>query len=202
MEISVVVTNFNYGKYLGRCIRSLLNQSIDSSRYEIIVVDDASTDDSREIMKAFSSSIKPIFLEVNSGLAVASNTGIKSAQSRYIVRVDADDYVHSDFLRTLLISFDFFGNDCEAVALDYFNVSESGQVISYGDSSAEPIACAIAFKLDALEQIGLYNSSLRLNEEVDLRKRFLDKGFTIRQVNLPLYRYVNHRHSLTRLTLK
>lgn len=201
MEISVVVTNFNYGKYLGRCVRSLLNQSIESSQYEIIVVDDASTDDSHEILKTFSSAIRPIYLDVNSGLSVASNTGIRSAHGRYIVRVDADDYVHSDFLRTLLIGFDFFGHDCEAIALDYLNVSDSGEFISYGDASSDPIACAIAFKLDALEQIGLYDSTLRFNEEVDLRKRFLDEGFTIRQVNLPLYRYVNHRHSLTRRTL-
>lgn len=201
MEISVVVTSFNYGKYLGRCLRSLINQSIDDSRYEIIVVDDYSDDDSREIIKTFSTSIKSIFLEHNSGLAVASNMGIRAARGRYIVRVDADDYVHLDFLRTLLLGFDFFSHDYEAVSLDYLNVTESGEFLSYGDALNDPIACAIAFKLDALEQIGLYDSRLRLNEEVDLRNRFTEEGFKIRQINLPLYRYVNHDQSLTRRTL-
>ena len=48
MKVSVVVTNFNYGKWLRRCLRSLINQSFDS--YEIIVVDDLSTDNSRNIL--------------------------------------------------------------------------------------------------------------------------------------------------------
>jgi glycosyltransferase involved in cell wall biosynthesis len=201
VEITVVITNYNYGKFLGRCLRSVLNQSIDESQYEVIVVDDASTDDSREILNAYKPSVKSIFLESNSGLAFASNTGIRAAQGRYIVRVDADDYVHYDFLRTLLIGFEFFGKDYQAVALDYFNVLDSGEYLSYGNSVEFPIACAIAFKLDALEQIGFYNSSLRLNEEVELRSRFLEEGFKIRHINLPLYRYVNHDTSLTRRVL-
>lgn len=201
MEISVIVTNFNYGKFIGRCLRSLLNQSIDSSRYEIIVVDDASTDDSREILNAHLPSVRSIFLDTNSGLAFASNTGIRAARSRYIVRVDADDYVHYDFLRTLLMGFDFFGKDFQAISLDYFNVLDSGEYLSYGDALEFPIACAIAFKMDALEQIGFYNSSLRLHEEVELRSRYLEEGFKIRHINLPLYRYVNHDSSLTRRAL-
>jgi len=201
VEITVIITNYNYGKFLGRCLRSVLNQSIDRAQYEIIVVDDASTDDSKEILNAYIPSVKSIFLEKNSGLAFASNSGIRAAQGRYIVRVDADDYVHYDFLRTLLMGFDFFGKDFQAVALDYFNVLDSGEFLSYGNALEFPIACAIAFKLDALEQIGLYNSALRLNEEVDLRSRFFEEGFNIRHINLPLYRYVNHNSSLTRRAL-
>lgn len=62
-----MVTNYNYGRFLGRCLRSLINQSIDTSRYEVIVVDDCSDDDSREILKTFNKSIRTIFLEKNSG---------------------------------------------------------------------------------------------------------------------------------------
>ena len=53
MEISVIVTNYNYEKYIARCIRSLLNQSLDHSMYEIVVVDDASTDNSKDIIESF-----------------------------------------------------------------------------------------------------------------------------------------------------
>lgn len=201
MQISVVITNYNYGKYLGRCIRSCLNQSIDHSEFEIVVVDDASTDDSREILATFSDRIRLIFLSENSGLAFASNIGIKSSLGRYIVRVDADDYVHSDFLRTLLNGFEFFGREVEAIALDYLNVTDAGELLSYGNSEEFPIACAIAFKIDVLERLGFYNEVLRLNEEIDLRARFLKEGFKLRNINLPLYRYVNHNLSLTRRTL-
>ena len=52
-DVSVVVTNFNYGKYLRRCLRSLINQDLDRSRYEVIVVDDHSTDDSLDAIDEF-----------------------------------------------------------------------------------------------------------------------------------------------------
>ena len=53
MDISVIVTNFNYGKLIRRCLRSLLNQHISHDNYEIIVVDDASTDESMQALKSF-----------------------------------------------------------------------------------------------------------------------------------------------------
>lgn len=201
MNISVIVTNYNYGQLLGRCLRSLLQQSLSISDYEIIVVDDASTDDSREILSAFEDPIRVINLDENIGLAGASNIGIRAARGRYIVRVDSDDYVHADFLKVLLLGFEFFGREFEAVSLDYMNVTQAGEILQYGDSDLSPIACAIAFKLDALEQIGFYNDKLRLHEEVDLRIRFLEEGFKIKRINLPLYRYVNHKSSLSRRTL-
>ena len=53
MDISVIVTNYNYSKLIRRCIRSLLNQNIDHKNYEIIVVDDCSTDNSVEVIESF-----------------------------------------------------------------------------------------------------------------------------------------------------
>ena len=53
VDISVIVTNYNYGRVLRRCIRSLLNQELEHSRYEIIVIDDHSTDDSRDALTVF-----------------------------------------------------------------------------------------------------------------------------------------------------
>ncbi len=197
-EISVVVTNHNYGYLLGRCIRSLLSQTIDKSLYEVIVIDDGSTDDSLNILEVFSSSIRVISLQDNVGLASASNIGIKSCTSRYFVRVDADDYVHPKFLENLLLGFELVGSNYEAVSCDYFKVEEDGRIIEYGSQNEYPIACAIAFKIDAFEKLGFYNDELRINEEVDFMARFLRAGFNIHNINLPLYRYVQHNNSLTR----
>ena len=68
MEISVVITNYNYSKYLARAIRSVINQSFDKNEYEIIVIDDCSTDNSKVIIDSFASYIKPIINEFNIGL--------------------------------------------------------------------------------------------------------------------------------------
>jgi len=197
MEFSIVIANFNYGRYIARCVRSLLSQSIESTSFEVIVVDDASEDDSLAVLDTFGQSLRVLENEKNMGLAYTANVGIKSARGRYIVRVDSDDYVHKDFLRNLQLGFEFFGRQSEAISTDYLRVTPEGEFLSYGDSIVSPIACAIAFKMDALEHLGFYNDSLRINEEVDLRQRFELENYRIRNLNIPLYRYVQHSKSLT-----
>jgi glycosyltransferase involved in cell wall biosynthesis len=153
MDLSVIVTNFNYGRYLGRCLRSLLSQSVESKSFEIVVVDDASNDDSRAILGTFSDSIRTIFNDKNMGLAYSANAGILQAKGRYVVRVDADDYVHQDFIRSLMLGYEFFGAETEAVSTDYLSVTPEGRILSYGSAKEMPIACAVAYKIDALEDI-------------------------------------------------
>lgn len=201
MDISVVVTNYNYGRYLGRCIRSLVSQDLDQKNYEIIVVDDGSTDDSLDHLQVYGADVSIIALGENFGLGYAANTGLKAAKSRYVVRVDSDDFVHRSFLSTLLLGFELHGRDYEAISCDYVKVTPGGETIAYGDAESEPIACGIAFKADILEVLGYYNRNLRINEEIDLKARFAAEGFRIKNVTLPLYRYVKHDDSLTRKVL-
>lgn len=196
-QISVVITNYNYGKYLSRCIRSLLDQSLRRSDYEIIVVDDGSTDNSLEILELFSRDVTVVALEENSGLSVASNSGLRQVRTRYVVRVDSDDYVHPKFLEHLLLGFELFGADFEAVSCDYFLVTESGKFQTYGSQSTHPLSCGIAFKFEVFERLGFYNEQLRIYEEVDFMRRFIDNGYRIFHSNMPLYRYVKHGKSLT-----
>lgn len=92
INISVVIPCFNGSKYLTRCVNSILNQS--KAVYEIIVVDDCSTDASRNIihqMRCSNSKIKARFLEKNRGVSHARNEGIDYATGDYITFVDVDD---------------------------------------------------------------------------------------------------------------
>jgi glycosyltransferase involved in cell wall biosynthesis len=152
-------------------------------------------------MNTFSTEVRVIQNQANMGLAYTANVGITSAKGRYVVRLDSDDYVHADFLRTLLIGFEFFGKQAQAISTDYLKVTPVGEILSYGFAEIEPIACSIAFKMDALETLGFYNGALRIGEEVELRERFDSANFRIRNVNLPLYRYVQHSKSLTKSVL-
>ena len=170
--------------------------------YEVIVVDDASTDDSLNILDLFQKQLKVISLKENMGLAYASNAGIGQCVSRYIVRVDADDYVHPRFLETLLLGFELLGGSFEAISCNYSKVDLAGNHMSYESHENAPIACAIAFKMEALEALGFYNSDLRIGEEVDLLNRFKEEGMKSYNVTLPLYRYVQHDDSLTKKVLK
>jgi glycosyltransferase involved in cell wall biosynthesis len=199
--ISVVVTNYNYDKFLARCIRSLLNQTIPRSSYEVLVVDDASTDDSSRILSVFGNDITPIYLEKNSGLASSSNVGLRKAKGRYVVRVDSDDYVHPDFLKSILLYMELRGGETDAVALDYLKVDTEGKPLSICDGIKEPIACAIGFKFEVLEELGFYSEGMRIGEDLDLRNRFDKLQLRMGHLTLPLYRYTQHSESLTKQNL-
>lgn len=107
MEASIIITNYNYEKYVARAIRSALAQNCSKEDYEVIVVDDGSTDNSRAVIESFGKVIKPVFLEHNKGLAFARNHAIRMAQGRYVANLDSDDYIHNDFLHTGKLFFGY-----------------------------------------------------------------------------------------------
>ena len=195
--ISVLVANYNYGNYLGRCIRSILEQTLENDYYEVIVVDDGSTDESVELLKLFGDSISLVALLKNVGLASAINHGLRIAKGRYIVRVDSDDYVHPEFLRSLQLYMELKADLFDAVAADYYKVDEIGNKLALYNASLDPIACGILFKFEALGRIGFYKEGLRFGEDQELREKFINAGMRIGHLPLPLYRYTKHGDSLT-----
>ncbi len=195
LKISVIVPVHNREKFIGRCLRSLLSQSFGVGNYEVILVDDGSTDSTQKVYEAFSDDIKIIKHKKNFGLPKALNTGIKKAKGRYLVRVDSDDYVNSDFLQILYL-FITENPQYDAVACDYLLVDDKERTIKRFDCLKNPIGCGIMFKTDHLVQIGLYNENFLLHEEKELRTRF-EKKYSIDRIPLPLYRYRKHSSNMT-----
>jgi glycosyltransferase involved in cell wall biosynthesis len=88
MLISIIVTNYNYGQYIGSCLESCLAQTYASK--EIIVVDDGSTDRSRELIANYGSRIMPVYKE-NGGQGSAFNAGFAIARGDIVLFLDSDD---------------------------------------------------------------------------------------------------------------
>ena len=101
--ISVVVPVYNMGNVLPKCLNSLLNQTYQD--YEIILVDDGSTDGSSEICnrEAEKSEKIRVFHKPNGGLSSARNYGIERAKGEYIIFPDPDDWVEQDYLEHLYL---------------------------------------------------------------------------------------------------
>ena len=200
MKFSIIITCYNREKLISRCIRSALHQkNINRYDYEIIVVDDFSRDKSLEKIDEFDSLIRIIKNKKNYGLAFSRNVGLNKAKGKYVVMLDSDDFLAENFL---FISGLFLeSNTWDAAATDYFKVNLRGVKIKKESAKKNPIACGILFRKKCLESIKFYNQKLRLNEEVDLMKRFLKK-YKLGFINLPLYRYTKHRKSLTGLKNK
>jgi len=197
MEISVIVTNYNYGRYLSRCIRSLANQSFSKDEFEIIVIDDASTDDSKRYMDIHSDVVKPIYNAKNLGLAASCNKAIRQAMGKFIIRVDADDFVSRDTLKVHHLFLSHNKGDINATSSDYYEIDNSETVIRRRNGTTFPIACGVMFKLDDMLELGLYNENIP-REDVDFRSRFLKSGRHIYNIPIPFYKYTQHSESMTK----
>lgn len=97
--VSVLMQNYNHGKYLVRALQAHLQQTIPP--LEIIVVDDASTDNSRDVIEEIAlkhTCVRPIYHAVNRGVVSAMNTGLAEAKGYYVCFAAADDLVAPEFL--------------------------------------------------------------------------------------------------------
>ena len=104
MKLSIVIPLYNKEKYIDRCIESLLNQDLAPSEYEIIVINDGSTDTSYSIAEEFAKTNENVHLysQENKGLSVTRNRGMELAKGDYIYFLDADDYIASDVIKNLV----------------------------------------------------------------------------------------------------
>jgi glycosyltransferase involved in cell wall biosynthesis len=100
--VAVIISNYNYSAYLAEAIQSVLAQTRKPD--EIIVVDDGSTDNSRDIALSFGSAVK-LISQQNAGVANARNTGITASKSSLIVCLDADDRLDRRYIESLLPAF-------------------------------------------------------------------------------------------------
>lgn len=94
--VSVVITNYNYEKYVGECVASVLEQ--DLMDLEIVIVDDGSTDASRLVTSSFEDPRITTLYKQNGGMISSFNTGFSASRGRIVIFLDADDYLNQGAL--------------------------------------------------------------------------------------------------------
>jgi glycosyltransferase involved in cell wall biosynthesis len=92
--VSIVVVNYNYARFLPRSIGSALAQT--HPRTEVIVVDDASVDDSREVIQGYADRVKPVLQPRNAGQGAAFNAGFAASRGEVVLFLDADDWLYPE----------------------------------------------------------------------------------------------------------
>ena len=104
MDLSIVIPLYNAEAYIKDCLSSLVKQSIDPGRYEIMVVDDGSTDNSLKVAKDFAANYPNVRVieQENQGVSAARNAGIDQARGTYLYFIDADDYLAQNTLDKVL----------------------------------------------------------------------------------------------------
>jgi GT2 family glycosyltransferase len=186
-RVSVVVCTFNGGRTLEQCLRSLL--ALDYPDYEVIVVDDGSTDDTASILSRFSS--VQVITQSNRGLSVARNVGLRAATGPIIAYTDSDCFAESQWLTQMVYQLQCTG----AAAVGGPNLTpEDGWLASCvaaspgqpshvleSDQVAEHIpGCNMAFRREALEAINGFDPRYRAaGDDVDVCWRLQQAGFWI-----------------------
>jgi glycosyltransferase involved in cell wall biosynthesis len=198
--VSVLIPVHNEEKYIGRCIRSILNQTMNRDDYEIIAINDGSDDRTNYALSLFTEDVNIINNGTKLGLPGSLNVGVRAARGQYIVRLDGDDYVTSEYLN--IMSYFLRTNQyMDAVACDYLEVDDAGNLLARKNCMEDPVGCGIMFRVDQLLEVGLYDDKFLVHEDRDLRIRFTKK-YKIHRIELPLYRYRRHLDNMTNDTTR
>lgn len=124
-KISIITASYNYAEYIGETIKSVINQSFQD--WEMIIIDDGSTDNSVEVIKQYIQKNNKIRLlshlnNENKGLVATLKLGISQAKGEYIVFLESDDYIRKDYLEKKLAAFEKYPE----VGLIYNNIQTFG----------------------------------------------------------------------------
>ena len=209
MDLSIVITTFNYKQYILECIDSCLDQKPHHLQYEIIVVDDGSTDDTPNILSKLTSKRLRVFRINNSGIEKASNYGFSRAIGKYLVRLDADDLLTPIFCQVaekiLHSRHGFYYSDYNVIDSKSHVLSQMrlpkfcmDEIVSRGDF----LATGTIYDADLIRQVGGY-STRRVNsglENYELVLELLDRGVQGFHIPIPLFCY--RRHSLNLSEIK
>lgn len=178
MKVSVIITTYNRKNFVKRAIASVLCQ--DFKEYEVIVVDDGSTDSTREALSIFGSRIRAIFHPTNKGVSVARNTGIRQARYPFIAFLDSDDYW---LPKKLSFQIQFFKENPDAIACQTQEIwirrgkrvnpkkrhlKPSGDIFIPSLRLCLVSPSCVMLKRRVFEEVGLFDEELPVCEDYDL----------------------------------
>lgn len=213
--ISIVVPIYNVGKYLKRCIESVINQSY--KNLQIILVDDGSTDGSGEICDTYAQNDSRIEVihKKNGGLSEARNVGIDVAVGEYIAFIDSDDWIRSDYVEALKRAIDIGKTKISACAylktfqktitenkdnicrisncMEIWNINEAYQHL-FLNRRIDNSACAKLYARDLFKNIRYPVGKLYEDQFVTYKLFHISQGVTF--INSQMYFYFDRPGSI------
>lgn len=195
--VSIIIPAYNYARFLPFAVDSALNQNY--SNFELIVVNDGSTDDTHEVVQSYADRIRYI-QQVNQGLSAARNSGIREANGEYLVFLDADDILKPNMIRQSLETLGKLGSEFSLVAHLPELINEKGDLIdrSWGRFPKVDIEVTcldlmiqnrfpptVLARKQVFKEVGGFDLELKASEDRDMWVR-IARRFRIFRLNEPL----------------
>ena len=211
MRFSIIIPVYNVEEFLPKCLDSALRQTF--ADYEIVAVNDGSTDSSMAILELYQKKNKAlrVISQKNKGLGGARNTGIQHASGEYLVFLDSDDYIPDDMLEKLdgyLREYDL-----DILAFDCDMVDREGRVLQRATLSdysehftkltqkqfllLEPTSCTKVYRRTLYTQQNIWFPERLWYEDFATVFRLAPSAKHIGYLKEPLYKYVQHDSSIT-----
>lgn len=199
MAFSVLMANYNNGKYIKKAIESVLNQTY--SKWELIIVDDASTDNSLEIIKPYlrNKRIKLIKHKKNLGCGATKKTCARNANGELLGVLDSDDVLHKDAVK-IMVKTHQDNPDCGLIYSTFYvcdnnlkikNIFEKVGKIGKGKTTQQSnkvISHFATFKRSAYDKTGGFDLKQRKAADKDIYLK-LEEVTKLKFINKPLYYY-------------
>lgn len=220
LDLSIIVPVFNVDKYLSGCIESVLKQKLNEDAFEIIIIDDESTDDSLKIAKRYEATNLNIRVisQKNKGLGGARNTGLQYACGEYVLFLDSDDSLVPNSIQLILDRIK--KDDLDLLRFNYESVLEDGSILTKKKNSLYSIgysnslfwgeeflysqlgwACyawQFIIKRDFLISNALYFNESIYFEDVEWLVRVLLQAKRVSSIDHCVYNYLQRQGSITR----
>lgn len=208
-KYSIIIPVYNAANFISRCLDSAINQNFDD--YEIIIVNDGSTDNSESIINSYKNNKIKYFHKKNGGVSDARNYGISKVSSEYFLFLDADDYIETNLLSSVnkvinkdidVLSFNmtivsndaimitkkpvFNSLDGEAAILEFINKNELFDT-----------PCGYVYKTSYFKKNNFVYQVNRVHEDFGLTPLIILNANNVKSIEKSLYYYIKNDNSIT-----
>lgn len=182
-KVSIIIPVYNKEKYLRRTLDSVINQNLHN--FEVLIVNDGSTDNSKKIIAEYVEKdcrIKAIDI-LNNGVSNARNVGLKNANGKWIQFLDADDFIQSNYLSTVLNNSEALNSDI--IFSDFLMLDEKENIVkkvesSYSGTVSGSKICDLFMKLQKMNGFfGFISNKLFKRQLLDSLCYFFDTNITL-----------------------
>lgn len=193
MKVSIIIRAYNSERTIRKAVDSVLNQDFPKKHFEVIVINDGSTDKTLEILKTYGKQIR-LINQKNQGAILAANKGFRLAKGKYLICLDADDYFSKNLLKKMTAVLDK-NSELNFVYCNYYEKLKNGRVrLKEVKNIFQTLACTTMYRKKDLAKIGFWKK-IKL-PEYDALLKTLGK-WRGHQIKEPLYYFNRRKESLS-----